>query len=142
MKHHDIKNKLLFERLTNQFSDGDIEEGFFKDQIDKVRNIGKNDALAAAEEKRAALDAEFPDDEQGEDMPAALKSQGEKLKAFGDQTLMLLNNAGISQEEKIYVDIVNALNTAVKSLEVSDAEAENAKEPDPRNWAEPPEDKL
>lgn len=136
MKHNDTRNKLLFERLTNQYSDTEIEEGFFGDLM-------KNPRVSAAEEKLADLKRQFPDataDVQADNVQTALKSQAEKLEQFANQTVTLLAKAGIDESDQIYKDIVNSMETALDALKPSDAEVEDATKPEthPLDWAKPP----
>ena len=65
-------------------------------------------------------------EEKADDMPAVLKSQMKKLSAFANQTLRSLKDAGISQEDKIYKDIVKSMNDAIDSLKVTGTEVSSA----------------
>ena len=65
-------------------------------------------------------------EEKADDMPAVLKSQMKKLAAFANQTLRSLKDAGISQEDQIYKDIVKSMKDAIDSLKVTGTEVSSA----------------
>jgi hypothetical protein len=141
VKFHDTKNKLLFERLTDQFSGGEIEENFFSKMMDQVK---KSAPVTDAEKKLVALKKEFPDataDVQADNAQDALKSQAEKLEQFANQTLMLLYRSGIDKEEQIFKDIVKSMNTALDTLKPSDAEVDDAAKESghPQDWPPHPQ---
>jgi len=125
VKFHDTKNKLLFERLTDQFSGGEIEENFFSGLSDLMKNPEVRDA----EEKLAYLKRKYPDrrgSRQADNAQDVLKSQAEKLEQFANQTLMLLHRSGIDKEEQIFKDIVKSMNDAIDSSKVTGTEVSSA----------------
>jgi len=124
MKHNDTKNKLLFERLTNQYSDAEIEEGFFGDLMNRVK---KSPRVSDAEEKLADLKRQFPAGEEVDwdgSVQDALKSQAEKLEQFAEQIVILLDQAGIEQSDQIYRDVVKSMETAQKAINRSQQNVE------------------
>jgi len=65
-------------------------------------------------------------EEKADDIIDSLEDKEKKLTAFANQTAALLIASGISQQDKIYKDIVKSMKDAIKALERTDSEVKKA----------------
>ena len=129
MKHHDLRNRALLEKLTKQYSKGEVEEGLWdtlKGAGKKVMDFGKEKDPDPAGDPRyrtlsqmGLMDSPVSPqekEEKEEEVKNKLEDQGERLKWFANQTLILLSDAGIKEDEPVHKDIVRAMKTAQDAL--------------------------
>lgn len=125
MKHHDLKNKILFEKLAKQYSKGEVKEGLW----DTLKKRAQKEFGPTAQNTDPMEDPVYSDlmkrmdqmkpgekKEKEKEVKDKLEDQEEKLKQFANQTLTLLSDAGIEESDQIYRDIVRAMETAQRAI--------------------------
>ena len=146
MKHHNSRNKALLEKLTKQYSKGEVEEGLW----DTLKKGGRKIADLAKEKEvdpmsdpiyrdlvkkldqldKADARNKFQAEKAVEDVMAAKK---EEIAAAANDILVLLNKVGIPQDNDIYKNLSTSMQAAGDAL---DADVQRSD----FDWPEPEED--
>lgn len=146
MKHHNSRNKALLEKLTKQYSKGEVEEGLW----DTLKKGGRKIADLAKEKEvdpmsdpiyrdlvktldridKADARNKFQAEKAVEDVMAAKKKE---ISSAANDILVLLNKVGIPQDNDIYKNLSTSMQDAVKAL---DADVQRAD----FDWPEPEPD--
>ena len=142
MKHHDLKNKILFEKLAKQYSKGEVEEGLW----DTLKKRAQKEFGPTAQNTDPMEDPVYSDlMKRMDQMDASKKTQVEKgvedamaakkkeISNAANEILVLLDKAGIPKNNEIYKNLYTSMQGAMKALEADVQQ-------DDFSWPEPPSD--
>ena len=146
-KHYQKRNQELNKDLMKRWGYAPPEEPIDEGLFDSLRKRLQGGAIGRKQQQLADLGGD-PDfdinkylnrdstsdgtkdtsdvEEKADDLIDSMEDKEKKLEAFANQTLRSLKDAGISQEDKIYKDIVKSMKDAIDSLKVTGTEESSA----------------
>jgi hypothetical protein len=119
-------NEGLFDSLMNKMTGGDLGTQLARRATMPGANIDTSKYLDDLDYLSNDSTDSDSNEEKADDVINSLEDKRKELEAFGSQVLLLLAAAGISQEDKIYTDIVKSMEDAIEALKSTDAEVKKA----------------